>query len=191
MTASVNNRTLIPAGRDDGISAARRPPVRARVTREEGPASEYFEPWGEDYKEWRKRLKAVFGTLSPDFVDASMRQLLKLAMLPGHGVATSTSLSAALALIASLAPRDEMQAALAIHIACLHMASLTVLARTEAVSERRLVVMASAAAKLERAFQGAIDSYYRMQRGATQVVRIERVEVQSGAQAIVGVVKSK
>lgn len=137
----------------------------------------------------RVRLKELFGTLSPDFVDASMRQLLKLAVLPGHGVATSTSLSAALALIASLAPRDEAQAALAVHIACLHMASLGVLARmTETVSERRLIPMASAAAKLERAFQSALDNYYRMQRGATQVVRIERVEVQSGAQAIVGVV---
>ncbi|MFM9848114.1 MAG: hypothetical protein ACKVP3_13245 [Hyphomicrobiaceae bacterium] len=140
----------------------------------------------------RVRLKELFGTLSPDFVDASMRQLLKLAVLPGHGVATSTSLSAALALIASLAPRDEAQASLAIHIACLHTASLGVLVRTtDAVSERRVIAMASVAAKLERAFQGAIDNYYRMQRGATQVVRIERVEVQSGAQAIVGVVGSK
>jgi hypothetical protein len=121
-----------------------------------------------------------------------MRQLLKLAVLPGHGVATSTSMSAALALITSLAPRDEAQAVLAVHIACLHMASLGVLARAvEAVSERRIIPMASAAAKLERAFQCAIDNYYRMQRGATQVVRIERVEVQPGAQAIVGVVPRK
>ena len=93
MTTSLNNRTLIPVGREDGTSAAPTPPVRARVSREEGPASECAEAWGDDYAEWRVRLKELFATLSPDFVDASMRQLLKLAVLPGHGVATSTSLS--------------------------------------------------------------------------------------------------
>lgn len=186
------NRTLVTTERDGSLSGAPTAPVRAQVTRAEGPASESFEPWDEDHKQWRDRLRVVFGTLSPEFVDASMRQLVSLAMLPRHRVATSTSLSAALALITSLAPRDEAQASLAIHIACLHAASLEVLARMmETVSERRLIPMASAAAKLERAFQGAIDNYYRMQRGATQVFRIERVEVQPGAQAIVGVVPRK
>jgi hypothetical protein len=32
------------------------------------------------------------------------------------------------------------------------------------------------------------DSAYRVKRGVTQIVRVERVEVQPGAQAVIGVV---
>jgi hypothetical protein len=34
----------------------------------------------------------------------------------------------------------------------------------------------------------AIETYYRVKRGVTQIVRVERVEVQPGAQAVIGVV---
>jgi hypothetical protein len=54
--------------------------------------------------------------------------------------------------------------------------------------ERNVIAMTTAGAKLERVFQTAIETYYRIKRGATQVVRIERVEVQSGAQAVIGTV---
>lgn len=189
--SSTNKVASLEIGDVNGTPGAARPPVRAKVTCEDGPASEWFEPYGKDPKEWRIRLKQAFGTASWDFVETSMRQLLQLAKLPQQGVATSTSLSSALTLIISLAPEGEVQAALAVHIACLHMASLRILARMDHVSERRTVAMAAAAAKLEREFQSAITNYYRMKRGATQIVRIERVEVQSGAQAIVGVVRSK
>ena len=48
--------------------------------------------------------------------------------------------------------------------------------------------MATACAKLEHAFHSAIETYYRVKRGVTQIVRVERVEVQPGAQAVIGVV---
>jgi Zn-dependent alcohol dehydrogenase len=114
-----------------------------------------------------------------------------MAVNPSHIVAATASLSAVLALISSLAPQNEVQAALAVHIACLHMASLRVLARMPLNGENKIVAMATAAYKLDRAFQEGIDRYYRLQRGAVQIVRIERVEVQAGAQAVVGVVGSK
>jgi hypothetical protein len=51
-----------------------------------------------------------------------------------------------------------------------------------------MIAMATACAKLEHAFHSAIETYYRMKRGVTQIVRVERVEVQPGAQAVIGVV---
>jgi CRISPR-associated endonuclease Cas3-HD len=50
------------------------------------------------------------------------------------------------------------------------------------------VAMATACAKLEHALHSAIETYYRVKRGVTQIVRVERVEVQPGAQAVIGVV---
>jgi hypothetical protein len=134
------------------------------------------------------RLKELFGTASPLFVEASLRQLIEASKLPGQGVASTISLTAALELLASLEPENEAQAALAVHVACLHTASLNVLSRTHSIGERNMIAMATACAKLEHAFHSAIETYYRVKRGVTQIVRVERVEVQPGAQAVIGVV---
>ena len=61
-------------------------------------------------------------------------------------------------LIASLEPENEAQAALAIHVACLHTASLNVLSRTPNIGERNMIAMATACAKLEHAFHNAIET---------------------------------
>ena len=52
-----------------------------------------------------------------------------------------------------------------------------------------MIAMATACAKLEHALHSAIETYYRVKRGVTQIVRVERVEVQPGAQAVIGVVE--
>ena len=68
-----------------------------------------------------------------------------------------------------------------------HAASTNVMSRLRAFhGERRIVVLATAAARLSRAFDHALETYYRLKRGNTQVIRIEKVEVQPGAQAFVG-----
>jgi hypothetical protein len=137
---------------------------------------------------WRAQMKALFATASPLFVEASLRQLIEASKLPGECTATTTSLSAALELIASLEPENEAQAAIAVHVACLHTASLNVLKRMHMISERNMIATAIAASKLERAFHSAIETYHRVKRGVTQIIRIEKVEVQSGGQAIVGMI---
>ena len=185
--------TDTPTRRDLAVTGApgrplRKRPVRASVTQTPGTSFDKAQPIDEGPKEWRRRLQELFGPLSPEFVETSMRQLLRVAVLPNETEASSVSLSAALALVSSLAPEDEAQAALAVHIACLHMASIRMLGRSHHCSERHVVAMGAVAAKLERAFQSALETYYRLRRGGTQIVRVERVEVQAGAQAIVGVV---
>src|SRR5215213_6278905 len=109
---------------------------------------------------------------------------------PAHGslhAARRASLSAALALIQGLGPEDEAQAALAVNAACLHAASTNVLSSLgPGGANRGTVYIATAVARLERAFQGAVETFYRVKRGHTQVIRVEKIEIQPGAQAIVG-----
>ena len=157
----------------------------ARVSRFNDTAVRVVEAPDEDTTAWRERLGEILATVSPHFIDQSLRQILEACRLPLSGPST-TAVSAALELVASLRPENEAQAALAIHVSCLHCASLNVLARLHGVTERHTIAMATAAAKLERAFQMALESYQRMKSGAHQVVRIERVEVQAGAQAVIG-----
>ena len=134
------------------------------------------------------KLKEVLGTTSDHFVRASLRQLIEANKLPGQAGACTTSMSAALAFIGSLEPENEAQAALAVQLAALHSASMNVLSRIHHIGERNMITMTSAGAKLERAFQSGLETYYRIKRGVTQVVRIERVEVRECGQAVIGVV---
>jgi hypothetical protein len=166
----------------------RRRPMVAKVRKIDGNPRLFAVAPDGDVAGWRARLKELFGTASPLFVEASLRQLIEASKLPGQGVGTTTSLTAALELIASLEPENEAQAALAVHVACLHTASLNVLSRTPSIGERNIIAMATACAKLEHAFHSAIETYYRVKRGVTQIVRVERVELQPGAQAVIGVV---
>ncbi len=106
-------------------------------------------------------------------------------------VPTSTGVSAAVAMIEGLGPANEIEAALAIDIACLHAAVTNVLSRLGSHSmERRTAIAANAAAKLERALHSALKSYDLLKQGHRQVIRIERLEIQPGAQAVVGQVVS-
>lgn len=76
------------------------------------------------------------------------------------------------ALIQSLAPENEVQAALAIDASLLHAAATNVLDRLgPSGGDRRLVML---------------ETYYRIKRGNTQVIRVEKLEVQASGQALVG-----
>jgi hypothetical protein len=119
------NRQMAPQG-NRGPTGQRRPIV-AKVRQVENQKRIAVAPDDAQVAAWRARMKEIFATGSPLFVEASLRELIETSRLPGECVATTTSLSAALELIASLQPENEAQAALAVHIACLHTASLNLL----------------------------------------------------------------
>jgi hypothetical protein len=97
-------------------------------------------------------------------------------------------ISAALALIEAAAPRDEIEGALAVQLACTHSAAMVVLARLgpEHGSEKRVAALGSAAARLLTAYVKQVELLRRLRHGGTQVIRIERVDVCDGGQAVVG-----
>jgi hypothetical protein len=168
--------------------APRRPPVRVRLRRLNASVAKAYPPDGLQ-KEWWERLKKALGTTSGAFVDASLYQLQAAARLPCGGI-SEIAVNAALAMIEAAAPKDEISAALVIQMACCHTAAMAVLARLGGGggTERRVVARATAAARLLRAYAVQVDSLRRLQRGPDQVIRIERVDIHEGAQAIVGVV---
>jgi hypothetical protein len=84
---------------------------------------------------------------------------------------------------------SQAEAPLAVEIACLHAACGNLLGRlTWTMQERPTMAAANATAKHERALHSAIKTYLRLKHGNTQVIRIERIEIQGGAQAVVGAV---
>jgi hypothetical protein len=101
------------------------------------------------------------------------------------------ALNAALAMIETAAPRDEMEAALAIQMACTHAATMSVLARLGGGhgTERRVASLGSAAARLLRVYSAQVEIFRRLRHGGQQLVRVEHVHISEGGQAIIGNVK--
>ena len=77
-------------------------------------------------REWWQRLKNAFGTTSSAFVEASLHQLIAAARLPNSGIC-EIAVNASLAFIEGAKPRDEIECALVIQMACTHSAAMTVL----------------------------------------------------------------
>ena len=65
-----------------------------------------------------------------------------------------THINAALAIIEAAAPKDEIEGALAVQMACTHTAAMAVLAKLDVAfaTEQRVVAFGSAAARLMRAY---------------------------------------
>jgi hypothetical protein len=141
---------------------------------------------------WWQRLKGALGTSSNDFVRVSLFQLQSAARLPCTGI-SELAVNAGLAIIDAAKPRDEVEGALAVQMACTHCAAIAILARLGGGhgSERRVVALASAAARLLGAYAAQTEALRRLRHGGEQVIRIERVDVHSGGQAVVGAISPR
>src|SRR3954470_10885292 len=95
----------------------------------------------------------ALGTPSSAFVVASLNQLIAAARLPGSGI-SETAVNASLAFIEGAKPRDEIECALVIQMACTHSATMAVLSRLGEGrgADRRVAAMGAAAARLLRAY---------------------------------------
>jgi hypothetical protein len=172
------------------VPSQRRSPVRVKLRRITASRSTPYPPDGQG-KIWWERLKKALGTASSDFVNASLLQLQLAAQLPCSGI-SEIGMNAALAIVEAAAPRNEIEGALAVQMACTHSAAVSVLARfgSGGGSERRVVALASAAARLLRAYSVQFEALRRVRHGSDQFVRVEHVHVSDGGQAVIGNVRT-
>ena len=163
-------------------------PVRVRLKRLNCNEAIPYPPDGQA-REWWQRLKNALGTSSSAFVGASLQQLIAAARLPHSGI-SEIAVNSSLAFIESAKPRDEVECALVIQMACTHSAAMAVLNRLgEAAGERTVAALASAAARLLRAYATQVEALRRLRNGGSQFVRVEHVHVNEGGQAMIGNVK--
>jgi hypothetical protein len=167
----------------------RLPPVRVKVFRADGKITRVHPPDG-DAKNWWQRLNKVLGTTSSDFVNASLFQIQSACRSPWGGI-SELAMNAALAMIEAAAPKDEIEAALAVQMACTHTAAMAVLAKLDVAfaTEQRVAAFGSAAARLMRAYATQVEVLRRLRNGGQQFVRVEHVHVNDGGQAVIGNLK--
>lgn len=172
---------------------SRRPrPVTVRLKSIQGNVVAFGSPLKKE-ESWRRDLKAALGTVSDPFVDMTLQHLQAVARLPGAGV-SETAINGALAIIAAAAPTNEIEAALAVQMAATHTVAMAVMSRIGGAhgGPGRLPGLASASAKLLRAYLGQVETLRRLRGGGgDQHIRVEHVHVHEGGQAIVGAVNSQ
>jgi len=168
----------------------RLPPVRIKLLRPYAFEEETAPPDGET-ENWRPRLAKALGTVSNDFVRASLLQLQGAARSP-YGTVSALAINAALAMIEAAAPKDELEAALVIQMACTHTAAMSVLAKIDSgfETERRVAAFGSTAARLMKAYAMQMEVLRRLRTGGHQFVRVEHVHINHGGRAVVGNVRT-
>jgi hypothetical protein len=178
------NSSAMPA-----VGERRPAPVRVKVFRADGKIAQVHPPDGEGANWWKKLNKAL-GTTSSDFVNASLFQIQSASRSPWGGI-SELAMNAALAMIEAAAPKDEIEAALAVQMACTHTAAMAVLAKLDVAfaTEQRVAAFGSAAARLMRAYATQVEVLRRLRNGGQQFVRVEHVHVNDGGQAVIGNVK--
>jgi hypothetical protein len=165
-------------------------PVRVKLERINCDVAKSLPPDGQ-YQVWLDRLKLALGTTSMDFVDATLFQIQAAARLPNSGL-SEIAVNAALALIEGEKPRGEAECALVIQMACIHSASMAVLGRLGGGhgGDRHVLATATAVSRLSRTFAILVETLRRLRNGGSQVIRIERVDVRDGGQALIANMKS-
>ena len=186
MTLKPNNKDTLAVSQPGRV-----PPVRVKLRRPDAYVSQTYPPDGES-KGWWRRLNKALGTTSSDFVNASLLQIQAAARSP-FGTISEIHINAALAIIEAASPKDEIEAALAVQMACTHTAAMAVLAKLDSGfgTERRIAAIGSTAARLMRAYATQVEVLRRLRNGGQQFVRVEHVHVNEGGQAVIGNVRTR
>lgn len=94
-----------------------------------------------------------------------------------------------LSVVDGIEPRDEVEAMLAVQMAAVHLATMTFARRLAHVENLPQQEGAERAFnKLARTFTTQIEALKRYRSDGKQTVRVERVTVEAGGQAVVGAV---
>ncbi|WP_171208764.1 MULTISPECIES: hypothetical protein [unclassified Ruegeria] len=129
------------------------------------------------------------GTVDYRFFEGIMDQV---AVLGKQGSSVSeTASNFVMSVVAGVKPQDEIEAMLAIQMGAIHQATMMMARRLNHVETLQQQDSAERALnKLARTFTSQVETLKRYRSKADQTVRVERVEVKEGGQAIVGNVET-
>ena len=134
-----------------------------------------------------QHLMASLGTDSAEFMGGVLSQLAN-AVSQGKD-ANGEAINFALAVIAGVDPKDELETMLAMQMVAVHLATMTFtrrLAHVETLDQQH--GSERALNKLARTFAMQLEALKRYRTGGEQKVVVQHVNVNEGGQAIVGTV---
>jgi hypothetical protein len=156
--------TTSPAIPSSSVAKATARRVRVKLRRITCNYSKPYPPDGYN-KLWWDRLKAALGTSSSDFVNVTLIQIQNASRLPCGGIC-EMSVNAVLAFIEAAEPKNEIEAALAIQIACTHAVAMAVMSRAGGAcgGDRNTARVVQAGARLLNAFANQVETLRRLRK---------------------------
>jgi hypothetical protein len=150
-----------------------------------------FAPTG-NLESHRARLRAAFGnTLSDELVEVLLGKLIEGLRPSAVDELDEPTLNAGLALIASMQPRSEMEALIAVQIVATGFSGLRFLRQSHVhMTEDYIDVYGGYAIKLLKLQAELLQAFDRHRRGPKQTVQARDVHIHSGAQGVVGIINS-
>ncbi len=134
-------------------------------------------------------IEKIFGTEHPELADGLLRHCFKVlkANEASDEYAGNDERSFMLGMVAEFKPRDTVERLLAVQMAAIHVAmvrSARWLANAETVDQ--VNAHSAGCNKLARTYAAQVETLRKHRNGGKQTVRVERVNVESGGQAVVG-----
>jgi hypothetical protein len=133
----------------------------------------------DDLAGWSARVFDVFGTASGPFADNSVHQLAHASKHRGGTLEDdTTALDAALALVAAVAPQNEVEGALAVQMAQVHALTADLLGRARQTDRTDHVALyGNLAVKLSRTFAMQAEALHRIRGGGRQQIEVKHVHI--------------
>jgi hypothetical protein len=104
-------------------------------------------------------------------------------------VPSEGKINSVLAIVDSVRPENELEAAIAVQLAATHELTMKALSYANASEMRpQFDSYVNAATKLQRTMAAQIEALAKLRRGGEQNVTVKHVHVHEGGQAVVGVV---
>jgi hypothetical protein len=143
-------------------------------------------------EEYKAALRQVFGeTLADEFVDVMVKKLVSVLCPGPFDVLDEATLNTAIALIASVQPRTELEAVIALQIAATAFAGLKFLHLSQRHRDGVCVeVWGGFATRLLRLELELTETLDKHRRGHEQTVRVEHVHIHAGDQGMLKIVNS-
>jgi hypothetical protein len=177
-----------PTRRNTAASRSQAPQVTTEI--DEGGVA-HLGPSTTDPGAWRAAFLAVFGTDDASVAEHLYQQLLALLRPDPNEPLCARTANLALSLLQGLAPQNEVEALLSIQLLGCHLGAVATMQRALRADQpmHAQQTYCALAGKLMRTFTQQLDALTRMRGKATvQRVVVERVTVETGAQAVVGAV---
>ena len=119
------------------------------------------------------------------FTAAMIESASKVARTPTN--VSTDGINYALAFVAGLKPRDQLEAALGMQMAAVHHATMNAVEKLGAATKREVAELHEKALnRLARTFAAQMEALKRYRSKGEQRVYVERVNVSEGGQAVIG-----
>ena len=144
---------------------------------------------GDDQEFVHALTKLALGTIENRVMDGFLRQVSDIG--DAHNAISEDATNFVLGVVSGIQPQDEVEAMLATQMAVTQQASLMMVKRlTRAQTIPQQESAEKAFNKLARTYTTQMDALKKYRAKAQQTVRVERVTVEEGGQAIVGNVET-